>query len=413
MTNQYSPGDPHAEYRRQAAQHFAEQSWTPPRQPPRIARSSDPQWSASTTNFAQPQADSAPTEQMHQPPQPSYGVTNPYPPMPYPAPVSAAARIPASSTPVAIALSVVIVVLALRWLYLSPMANLVLMLLAAAAVIGYYAYRQQNLDGARQLEAKVIGVLEPAARQLVTGYQRVHASAAQAFASRGSAPAPYSPPASPPVAAGRIGTTSRPDNGVADALISAVLIVPSLIAYGIVHSYHSFDNLWQPWAILMGLNAYFVLCVLARSLGPRRGIATLMALVAGAASAFVTSPSPDWGLSAIVQRTLTSPSSSYSDIQTAMTWSARLPLLTTILFVVAWGLARRRAAAWLVGLLPAAGVMGLAVWYFETEWNGSLGWFGLWLLNVGVFVAGCVMCWIADVIATPSTSPYPVGPYRY
>lgn len=96
---------------------------------------------------------------------------------------------------------------------------------------------------------------------------------------------------------------------------------------------------------------------------------------------------------------------------TALSWVTNS---TSFLFVVAWGLSRRRHVLWVVGLVPAAVVSILLVWAYElgTFWD-NFGEVGMVLVSGAAWYAaiglGCLACWGFDVAGRtlaprPSTS---------
>jgi hypothetical protein len=313
------------------------------------------------------------------------------------------------------------------WLFLPRFFLALYVVAALAAGIGYLVYRSQNPAGAKQLESKVTAELTTVAVQLIALWHTVTANSQFLNTGHGGphqrTAAPYTPlpaartrPASSggpqqgfvPQAPYTSGSRPNQGHGANSAALSALLIIPSLIAYGIIYNNTGFGSAWGPWAILMALNGYFVLCVAARARLERRAGAVLLAVVAAAAYAFVTSPSPDVGLGAMMQATIAKAESA-ADIHDLALWSQRAPAIAILVFIVAWSLARRRNSSWVLGLLPAAAAVAFSVWYAENK-AVYVGWFGLWLLNVGVLVAGCVACWAADGIGGSPKATNPALP---
>jgi hypothetical protein len=69
--------------------------------------------------------------------------------------------------------------------------------------------------------------------------------------------------------------------------------------------------------------------------------------------------------------------------------------------VAAWGLARRQNWWWLIGLLPAVIVIGIAqLWYVPNHEVNV--WYLSWCVNGGVFALGCLFCWGIDWLARRS-----------
>lgn len=95
-----------------------------------------------------------------------------------------------------------------------------------------------------------------------------------------------------------------------------------------------------------------------------------------------------------------------SPLTTPLSWLANS---TAFLFVVAWGISRRRHPLWLVGLGPALIVSVLLAWAYDsgTFWD-ALGEGAIWFFSAAAWYAviglGCVACWGFDVVG-PSFSP--------
>jgi hypothetical protein len=207
----------------------------------------------------------------------------------------------------------------------------------------------------------------------------------------------------------------RPGTSTAGGgLTSAVLLVPTLIAYEVLYSSHTgFSSPWQPWWILTGLNIYFIVCVAVRSLPGRGGFASLFGLAGSVLFGVATNPSPDSNLlSLLSQKHYYEGDYTYSSPPADLVpWISRAPTLAVLLFVVAWGICRRRNSGWVAGLVPAVLLVALTIWYTEHHFTGAAGWFGWWLTTVGVFVGGCLACWVFDAMTGPrpqSPQPYPI-----
>jgi peptidoglycan biosynthesis protein MviN/MurJ (putative lipid II flippase) len=69
-----------------------------------------------------------------------------------------------------------------------------------------------------------------------------------------------------------------------------------------------------------------------------------------------------------------------------------------VLFVAAWGIARRQRATWAIGLLPTAGVVALALWFYSSPMDQEVVWLTIWVVDIGVLVGGCLLCWACDVL---------------
>ena len=277
-------------------------------------------------------------------------------------------------------------------------AAVVLVVLLVTVAGAYLWFRQQNAAQARAMESRV---------KQFTGNAMTQMSAR--YAARGTAGGTGypSPPAAGPLHPGvpYVAPTGAASDSSA-GLVSALLLLPSLLAYGLVYGSASFSSVWQPWWIINGLNLFFVLCVLSRARSAGQRTAAMLPAIAGLVIiGLATSPSRDVSLTSIFSTrhsvggyTYTAPS---PDL---MPWLMRAPMLTILLFVLAWGLARRQGS-WALGLIPAGLVLWWAIWYRENAFTGEAGWIGVWGLNVGVFVVGCLACWAADALTRPQPAP--------
>ncbi len=298
-------------------------------------------------------------------------------------------------------------------------AGWIIMLLMVAGGGGYVFYRGHNPEQARALEARVQQLTHNAAGRL-SG-----ASVA------GMAPPPANHPVGgtadlPSSAAARFpGAAAPPQSGVTAAFVSAALLIPSLIAYAAMYESTGFTSQWQPWWILTGLHVFFILCVASRArAASRRPLAILLGLIGTGLIGLANNPSGDVNLMTMLSSKRYYDGVSYPvpPSPDVMMWIMRTPTLAVVLFVAAWGIARRRQSAWVFGLIPT----GLLVWWsiygFEHGFAVKGGWFSYWLMSVGVFAGGCICCWLADLFASaggmtaavpPSTLPTwagPVGP---
>jgi hypothetical protein len=196
-----------------------------------------------------------------------------------------------------------------------------------------------------------------------------------------------------------------------NGLFSALLLLPSLLAYGLVYGSVSFDSVWQPWWIINGLNLFFVLCVAirARSSAGRAG-ALLPALAGLILVGLATSPSGDISLASMFAKKRWNGSYYYTEVPPDLwPWLNRVPALAILLFVAAWGIARREGK-WALGLIPAGLLVWWAIWYRETEFTGEAGWIGFWGMTVGIFIGGCLACWAADAL---TRSPAATAPAQW
>jgi hypothetical protein len=101
-----------------------------------------------------------------------------------------------------------------------------------------------------------------------------------------------------------------------------------------------------------------------------------------------------------------------SGLTTPLSWVVNS---TTFLFVVAWGISRRRNPLWLVGLVPALILSLLLAWAYDsgTFWD-ALGEGAIWFVGGAAWYAviglGCLACWGFDVVGTMSRPAAPAAP---
>jgi FtsH-binding integral membrane protein len=458
-----SPTNPHEEYRRQAGQRFS--GGTAANPPPRVADQSStyPMPTASTgPSFPYPTAFPAPTPPTppvgaagrmggtppDQPPHtPTYPQGTQFSPYPYAQPTTPGGGTANVVKIVAAIVGVFLVMFIVRWILhalFGDAAVWVVLVVGFLASGAYLLYRNQNPAGARHWESQLRHGTQAAIARTVTavkdpsqpsgtgpGWVPPPGSAGRpgsppwAGYGTGAAPPTQPPPTAPvppflqpaPTHAVRpaYGTPAAvtADTGT-EAFKSAALLVPSLIAYAVLFTSTSFTSVWQPWWIVTGLNLYFVICVGARVRPGRGAAAVLFGLVGTVLIGLAASPSPDWNLAALL-----STKQGYGDYfyssppADLLPWIGRVPAIALLFFVVAWGIARRREGSWAVGLIPALLLVVLSIWIAEHQGIGSSGWFGVWLLNVGVFLGGSLACWATEAMFTPRPTIAPTGPHTY
>jgi hypothetical protein len=302
----------------------------------------------------------------------------------------------------------------------------VLLLLFVMTLGGcYIAYRSKYPDDARRLESRLKDTSLATLNRIsyaIDAKTSGTGAPGQHMAPRSMAPHPVVPPVPPtawvpqppPVSPGVApawggGATGTVDPAAREVLVSAALIAPSVIAYALIRNVTSYTTPWQPWAVNLVFDIYVVACVglLARN-ESRRLPAILLALLATGITAFSTAPSTFGYL----RNSILNSTSSGSYVQpNYLTWLIWLPTIAIFLFAVAWGVARRRNSGWVVGLVPSIFFLVISIWYREHHiWDGSLGWFHFWLMDVGLFVACCLVCWVVDVISGPRPQPQTNGP---
>lgn len=264
-------------------------------------------------------------------------------------------------------------------------AGVLLLLVLLAGAGAYLSFRKRDPQQARAVETRV--------RQL----------ARNAVAQRSARQPGYQPPVTAtqyPVNQ-FVAPTTSPAAG-AGGFTSALLLLPSLLAYGLVYGSVSFDSAWQPWWIGNGLNLFLLICIAVRARPAGRRTAALLPGIAGLVIVgLATSPSPNVNLVALFSTKHGYGNYSYlAPPDDLLPWLSRAPALCILLFIMAWGISRREGS-WFVGLLPAALLLWWSIWYREHEFTGEAGWIGFWGLTVGVFIGGCLSCWAADSITRP------------
>jgi hypothetical protein len=180
-------------------------------------------------------------------------------------------------------------------------------------------------------------------------------------------------PAVPPSAAAGAGMPPP-----AQAAVSAALILPSLLDYYLV--YDGMDGpYWLSSVVIALLEIYLAVVVAVWSRTPQRRV-TAVALV-------LTGLVVDRGAEALNMNVF----DEYSQGLFAAAWIAMV-----LLFVAAWCVARRTMWISAAGLVPTLGLAALAAWFYSS--GHALGWLQIWAIDVGVFVAGCLMCWGLEVL---------------
>lgn len=301
----------------------------------------------------------------------------------------------------AAAMGVTATLLVVKWLLtmLFGGAGGFLVIVLAAGLGAYLWFRKRDPLQARAIEARLQQFTRSAVTQISTG----------------TAGSPQQQPVAPQqtYAATQYGVLKPAPTTSADGLISALLLLPSLLGYGLVYGSVSFGSVWQPWWIINGLNLFFLMCIIGRARSaPRRTAALLPGLAGLVLVGLATSPSPDANLVSIFSTRQWSSGYSYmAPLADLLPWLSRAPHLAVVLFVIAWGIARRQGS-WAVGLIPAALMVWWSIWYRENEFTGEAGWIGFWALDVGVFIAGCLACWAVGAVTRRSAAqPLSRGPY--
>lgn len=284
----------------------------------------------------------------------------------------------------------------IKWVLVSAFgtAGWVLLLLMLAGGGAYLVYRRRNPQHAHGLEAQLQNATRNAMRQM-TAPRPVTPVAPTVPVAPVAPPAYGYPMLVSPTVAGRPAANNS-------ALPSILMLVPTLLAYGVVYNATGFTSAWQPWWILNGLNAFFLICAAARAITPARRVpAVLVALFGVVLHGLATSPSGDINLIKLFSTKKHYEGVSYTVPPTdLMPFLVNAATISMFVFVLAWGISRRQGA-WAVGLIPAALLIWWSVWYQQHEGIGRPVWFGFWLAHIGVFLGGCLACWVTDAMSKP------------
>lgn len=183
----------------------------------------------------------------------------------------------------------------------------------------------------------------------------------------------------------------REDRGVlaryspqAQAAISAALLIPTMVLYFVWFRIPYPDDRALAAGIAAGFiliySTYFVVVVgfVARN-RQRRGKALPVAIVAAV-------------------------------VDTAYSWYTISPgalapflldrvifTLLVVIYVAAWGIARRQHRSWVIGLALATVVAGVCQIGIPMNYHYLVDWWTEWALYTGVFAIGCLICWAFDV----------------
>ena len=198
-------------------------------------------------------------------------------------------------------------------------------------------------------------------------------------------------------------TTVRASS-TAEAVVSAALVLPAMVIFylrlWVYDTEWSVDamRMWSlAWTVALG--AYFLAVVAVRA---RTAARRLPAMIMGVAAMVL-----DFGGSALAL---------YSSPSGPVQWVDRiLTVVTIVLFVAAWGVARRHTPKWVIGLAPAL-VIAIAVpvltasdWLYLIDVGAPwLAYMSVW---IGSFLLGCLACWGFDAIGSSAAStPSPAVP---
>lgn len=197
------------------------------------------------------------------------------------------------------------------------------------------------------------------------------------------------------MSSGDLGIASR-GTASTEALVSAALVLPALIIYYL--RLWAYDTDWSvdamrmwslAWTVALGACFVAVVGVRARTAARR-----LPAVVMGLAAMVLDVGG--WALA------------SYSSGSGPVQWVDRiLTVVTLVLFVAAWGVARRRTPKWVVGLAPALLIAIAVPALTASDWlyiiDVGAPWLAYMSVWIGSFLLGCLACWAFD--ATGGSAP--------
>jgi hypothetical protein len=188
------------------------------------------------------------------------------------------------------------------------------------------------------------------------------------------------------------------------AMVSASLLLPTVVAFFIRSTViYQFDgggatmfrsDVWN-MALTAATDVYFIVVVAVRArTATTRVTAALLGLLASIL---------DLATLALVY---------YTDYKGVVQWISNAGGgIALVLFVAAWGVARRWRPTWYFGLIPTFIIAVLITLTYQLKWAVDflgemlLSWYVGWALWVGAFVLGCLICWAFD-----ARSPARPGP---
>lgn len=192
------------------------------------------------------------------------------------------------------------------------------------------------------------------------------------------------------------GNIANPGTATTEALVSAALVVPALIIWYL--RLWAYDTDWATdavriwalaWTVVLGGYFVAVVAVRVRTTARRRP-----AVIMGVAAMVL-----DAGNSALL---------SYATYSAPIQWVDRvLTVVTLVLYVAAWGVARRRTPKWMIGLAPTLVIAVLVPLLFATDWLYTAfgtAWIAYMAVWIGAFLLGCVICWGFDAMGSSATS---------
>ena len=180
-----------------------------------------------------------------------------------------------------------------------------------------------------------------------------------------------------PAATGKGGLLDR-FSPTAQAFTSALLLIPTLVLFYVNRNLPAPDSrvllqaYYTGFIVVVDLYLIVVLALTARGRAPR-----IRALIVA-------------GIFIVIDGALTFAWDVPADYVIYVSGFCNTIIVTG--FVAAWGLARRQGWLWLLGLLPALIVIGLA-WLWWVPTHHVRDWYDPWFVKVGVFTLGCLICW--------------------
>jgi hypothetical protein len=202
--------------------------------------------------------------------------------------------------------------------------------------------------------------------------------------------------ASHPVAGEGVGSRWSPP---VQSLVSATLVIPTIPLWylRLVPSDRGWDQMLAGiWTLVLTLvlDVYLVVLVTIFARTSRRRVAALVTAIVAAVV--------DVADTAMVI---------FAPISEGLGWADRvLVVVSFVLSVAAWGIARRRQSSWVIGLalsfLIGIGLVALyqSDWLYDNFPDFSGGWIFFWVLWVGGFLLCCLICWGIDVLASAAGS---------
>ncbi|MFI5507304.1 DUF4190 domain-containing protein [Mycobacterium sp. NPDC051804] len=194
-------------------------------------------------------------------------------------------------------------------------------------------------------------------------------------------------------------STTERGSSTTEALVSAALVLPAMVLWYLRLWPYETDwsvdavRMWSlAWTVVLG--AYFVVVVAVRA---RTAARRLPAVVMAVAATVL-----DFGGSTLAW---------YASASGPAQWVDRiLTVVTIVLFVAAWGVARRCTPKWVIGLAPAL-VIAIAVpvltasdWLYIIDVGAP--WLAYTCVWIGSFLLGCLACWGFDAMgaSAPGTA---------